>query len=149
MNKTLNDIKVEFPNPIPIMCDNTSAINISKNPIMHSKTKHIPIKYHFLREQVETNTIKLVYVPTKKQLADISTKPLEGEPFEYLRKYIGFVTPPSKLINLGSRWKLLSIRKSWQSMVYWFKESASEFFFATDVKGGEVWHRSRPCEAQG
>eukprot|EP00253_Pinus_taeda_P025648 PITA_25648 len=96
MKQTLKDIQVELPNPIPIMCDNTSAISISKNPVMHSKTKHIPIKYHFLREQVAANTVKLVYVPTKERLADIFTKSLAREPFEYLRQEIGVVTPPSK-----------------------------------------------------
>jgi len=85
MKKTLKDIHVKFPNPIPIMCDNTSAISISKNPVMHSKTKHIPIKYNFLREQIVANTVKLVYVPTKEKLESIFTKPLAREPFKYLR----------------------------------------------------------------
>jgi hypothetical protein len=52
MNQTLTDIQVEYDEPIPIYCDNTSTISISKNPMMHSKMNHIPIKYHFLREQV-------------------------------------------------------------------------------------------------
>jgi hypothetical protein len=52
MKQTLTDIQVEYDEPIPIYCDNTSTISISKNPVMHSKTKHIPIKYHFLREHV-------------------------------------------------------------------------------------------------
>jgi hypothetical protein len=52
MKKTLQDIQVRYDEPILILCDNTSAINISKNPVMHSKTKHIPIKFHFLWEQV-------------------------------------------------------------------------------------------------
>jgi len=50
MMQTLQDIQITCSPPISILCDNTSAINISKNPIMHSKTKHIPIKYHFLQE---------------------------------------------------------------------------------------------------
>jgi hypothetical protein len=52
MIQTLVDLEVKYGAPIPIHCDNTSAINVSKNPVFHSKTKHIPIKYHFLREQV-------------------------------------------------------------------------------------------------
>jgi hypothetical protein len=47
MKQIVTDIQVEYDKPIPIYCDNTSAINISKNPVMHSKTKHITIKYHF------------------------------------------------------------------------------------------------------
>jgi hypothetical protein len=76
MKQTLTDIQVEYDEPIPIYCDNTSAINISKNPVMHSKTKHIPIKYHFLREQVAEKNIRVEYVGTKEQVTDIFTKPL-------------------------------------------------------------------------
>jgi hypothetical protein len=68
MKKTLQDIQVRYDEPILILCDNTNAINISKNPVMHSKTKHIPIKFHFLREQVTENNIKLEYIGTKEQL---------------------------------------------------------------------------------
>ena len=85
MNQTLKDLQVQFSEPIPIFYDNSSAINISKNPIMHSKIKHIPIKYHFVREQVTEKNIKLEYVGTKEQIADILTKPLPREAFEYLR----------------------------------------------------------------
>jgi hypothetical protein len=55
MIHTLADLEVKYTASIPIHCDNTSAISVSKNPV-HSKTKHIPIKYHFLREKV-TNQI--------------------------------------------------------------------------------------------
>ena len=48
----LQGMKMEIKEPIVMFCDNTSAINISKNPVMHSKTKHIAIKYHFVRELV-------------------------------------------------------------------------------------------------
>jgi hypothetical protein len=64
--------------------DNTSTINISKNPVMHSKTKHIPIKYHFLREQVAEKNIRVEYVGTKEQVAYIFTKSLPREALEYL-----------------------------------------------------------------
>jgi hypothetical protein len=83
MKQTLTDIQVEYDEPIPIYCDNTSTINISKNPVMHSKTKHIPIKYHFLQEQVAEKNIRVEYVGTKEQVADIFTKPLPREAFEY------------------------------------------------------------------
>jgi len=83
--QTLQYFQIECSPPISIMCDNTSAISISKNPVMHSKTKHIPIKYHFLREQVLEQKVKLEYVSSKEQVADIFTKPLPREAFEYLR----------------------------------------------------------------
>lgn len=54
-----------------IYCDNISAINISKNPIMHTKTKHIGIKYHYLRELVQNKEVRLEYVNTKEQIANI------------------------------------------------------------------------------
>jgi hypothetical protein len=82
--QTLTDIQVEYDEPIPIYLDNISSINISKNPMMHSKTKHIPIKYHFLREQVAENNIRVEYVGTKEQVEYIFTKPLPWESFEYL-----------------------------------------------------------------
>jgi hypothetical protein len=61
---------------------------------MHSKTKHIPIKFHFLREQVAEKNIKLEYVGTKEKIADIFTKPLPRETFEYLRQKLGVVSSP-------------------------------------------------------
>jgi hypothetical protein len=94
MKQTLTDIQVEYDEPIPIYCDNTSAINISKNPVMHSKTKHIPIKYHFLRERVAEKNIRVEYVGTKEQVADIFTKPLPWEAFEYLRQRLEVISTP-------------------------------------------------------
>jgi hypothetical protein len=91
----LKDIKVEYNQPISILCDNTSAINISKNLVMHSKTKHIPIKYHFLREKVTEQNVKMEYIGTKEQVVDIFTKPLPRETFEYLRQKLGVVPMPS------------------------------------------------------
>ena len=89
MKQMLKDMHIQNDDPIPIFCDNTSAISISKNPVMHSKTKHIPIKYHFLREQVLSKVIKLEYVGTKDQIADIFTKPLPKSQFEMLRAHLG------------------------------------------------------------
>ena len=90
----MEDIQVKYDEPIPIFCNNTSAINISKNPVMQSKTKHIPIKFHFLREQVTKKNIKLEYVDTKEQIADIFTKPLLRETFEYLKQKLGVISSP-------------------------------------------------------
>eukprot|EP00253_Pinus_taeda_P026048 PITA_26048 len=95
MMQTLQDIQITCTPLLSILCDNTSAISISKNPVMHSKTKHIPIKYHFLREQVLEEKIKLEYVPSKEQVADIFTKPLPKQTFEYLRQKLGVVAASS------------------------------------------------------
>jgi hypothetical protein len=94
MKQTLTDIQVEYDEPIPIYWDNTSTISISNNPVMHSKTKHIPIKYHFLREQVAEKNIRVEYVGTKEQVADIFTKPIPWEAFEYLFQRLGVISTP-------------------------------------------------------
>jgi hypothetical protein len=64
MIQTLVDLKVTYTDPILIHCDNTGAISVSKNPVLHSKTKHIPIKYHFLREKVINRFVQLNYIPS-------------------------------------------------------------------------------------
>ena len=92
MIQTLADLEVQYTAPIPIHCDNMSSISVSKNPVFHSKTKHIPIKYHFLREQVTNQIVKVHYIPTIEQIADIFTKPLAKTPFEYLRQKVGVIS---------------------------------------------------------
>ena len=85
----LVDIHIHYDGPIPIFCENTSAISISKNPIIHSKMKHILIKFHFIREKILSNTIKMEYVGTKNQISDIFTKPLPKMQFESLKDQLG------------------------------------------------------------
>lgn len=93
--ETLQDIQIKYDEPIPILCDNTSAINISNNPVMHSKAKHIPIKFDFLREKVTKTNIKLQYVGMKEQTVDILTKPLPIHTFEYLIQTLGVISTPN------------------------------------------------------
>ncbi|PKA62608.1 Retrovirus-related Pol polyprotein from transposon TNT 1-94 [Apostasia shenzhenica] len=76
---------------IPIKCDNTSAICLTKNPIQHSRTKHIEIRYHFIRDHVEKGDIALDYVSTDFQLADIFTKPLHEERFNFIVRELGML----------------------------------------------------------
>jgi hypothetical protein len=92
MIQTLSDLEVKYTASIPIHCDNTSAISVSKNPVFHSKTKHIPIKYHFLREKVSNEIVQIHYIPTTEHIADIFTKPLPKTPFEYLRQKLGVIS---------------------------------------------------------
>ena len=66
MKQNLQYIKIVFEEPTTIHYDNTSTISLFKNPVQHSKSKHIPIKYHYLRDQVENKNIKLEYVPTQE-----------------------------------------------------------------------------------
>ena len=92
MKKTLEDLLVKYEHPIVINCDNTNAINMSKNLVMHSKTKHIPIKHHFLTEKVSQKVVKLEYFDTKEQIVDIFTKPLPKEAFLHLRQNLGVIS---------------------------------------------------------
>ena len=91
----LKDIRIEFSVLIVIHCDNTSTVNMSKNPLFHSKTKHIYIKYHMLREKVVEKEIRLEYVSTKEHIADIVIKPLPKETFKYLRGMLWIMPLPT------------------------------------------------------
>ena len=73
---------------------------------MHSKTKHIPIKYHFLWEQVAEKNIKVEYVGTKEQVADIFTKPLPRQSFEYIRQRLRVISTP-KWMFFNAFWMLI------------------------------------------
>ena len=76
---------------IPIKCDNTSAINISKNPVIHSRTKHIENRHHFLRDHVLKGNCVLEFVDTKNQLANTFTKPLPKDSFYTIRRELGLL----------------------------------------------------------
>ncbi|KAJ9547205.1 hypothetical protein OSB04_019748 [Centaurea solstitialis] len=80
---------------IPIYCDNTSAIAIANNPVLHSKTKHIEVRYHFINEHVMNGDIELHFVPTEYQLADLFTKPLDVTRFNMLISELGISVPRS------------------------------------------------------
>ena len=88
-------MKEDIIKPIMLYYDNTITINISKNLVMHNKTKHISIKYHYVRELVQDKEVRMEYVNTKEQLANIFTKPLPKDAHEYLRSKIGLL-PLSK-----------------------------------------------------
>ncbi|GJS07149.1 putative reverse transcriptase domain-containing protein [Tanacetum coccineum] len=83
MRTQLTDYVFHF-NKIPIYCDSKSAIAISCNPVQHSRTKHIDVRYHFIKEHVEKGTIELYFVKKDYQLTDIFTKALLVDRFNYL-----------------------------------------------------------------
>jgi hypothetical protein len=66
-----------------------SAITVAKNPVLHSRTKHVEVSYHYLRDNVEKGNIDLIHAPTEKQLANILTKPLDQATFARLRGEFG------------------------------------------------------------
>ena len=84
----LVDYLIDIHN-VPILCDNTSAINLAKNPIQHSRTKHIEIRHHFLRDHVEKGDFELKFIDTNNQLTDIFTKPLSEDKFSSIRRELG------------------------------------------------------------
>eukprot|EP00794_Sanderia_malayensis_P004477 gene4477-biopygen3644 len=88
MRNLLESIGFQQLDPTTICEDNQGAIAVAKNPGNHPKTKHISIKYHFIREAVEKNEIMLQYCPTNEMLADILTKALPKERFKELRDLI-------------------------------------------------------------
>ena len=83
-----------FQDTMVVYCDNSSAIDISKNPVQYSKTKHIEIMYHFIRDLVERKIVCLEYTPTERQNADSFTKPLDRSRFETLRQVISVIPCP-------------------------------------------------------
>nr|GEU75133.1 hypothetical protein [Tanacetum cinerariifolium] len=76
---------------VPIMCDNKGTIDLSKNPVQHSRTKHIEIRHHFLRDSVQKGNIFIEKVASEDNIADICTKPLKHEVFNYLRLRLGMM----------------------------------------------------------
>ena len=74
---------------VTLYCDSMSVIDISKNPVQHSRTKHIDIKHHFIRELIEGEVVVLKHVRSSLQLVDIFTKPLDVSSFEHLRAGLG------------------------------------------------------------
>jgi len=92
MIATLRDFGLSFSH-VPLLCDSTSAISVAKNPVLHSKTKHIDVRYHFLRDHSEKGDIELRHVDTSQQLADILTKPLDQTTFARLRGELGVCYP--------------------------------------------------------
>jgi hypothetical protein len=84
MRQTLRDFGYNL-SKVPLLCDNESAIRMADNPVEHSRTKHIDIRHHFLRDHQQKGDIEVFYVSTENQLADIFTKPLDESTFCRLR----------------------------------------------------------------
>ena len=84
MKKLLHNYRIS-QDTMCVFCDNTSAMKLSKNPVQHSKSKHIEIRYHFIWDLVEDKVVCLEFIHTDNQKADIFTKPLDGPWFESLR----------------------------------------------------------------
>ena len=87
----ISDLQVTSPEQTILMEDNQGAISIAKNPVAHSRTKHISIRYHYIREAVQEGIVNLCYCPTEQMIADLLTKPLPRERSKMLRDAMGMV----------------------------------------------------------
>nr|GEX35581.1 copia protein [Tanacetum cinerariifolium] len=90
MKQALIDYGIRLDD-VPIMCENQGAIDLSKNPVQHSRTKHIEIRHHFLRDNIQKGNISIEKVASENNIADIFTKPLKREVFNYLRLRLGMI----------------------------------------------------------
>ena len=85
----ITDLKSTSQKPTVLMEDNQGAISIAKNPVAHARTKHIDIRYHYIREAVQNGTINLCFCPSENMIADLLTKPLPRGRFTMLRDAMG------------------------------------------------------------
>ena len=85
LRRLLADLDAEQSGPTVIMGDNQGSIAIARNPVSHARTKHIDIRYHFIREAVQDGVIDLRFCPTSEMIADALTKPLPRNKFELCR----------------------------------------------------------------
>ena len=95
MRRILDVLGLEQSKCTDIFCDNSSTIKLSKNPVMHGRSKHIDVRFHFLRDLTMDGIVKLEYCGSKDQLADIMTKPLTLEVFTRLRELLGVCMAPN------------------------------------------------------
>jgi hypothetical protein len=89
LKRLLCELGYHQEGPTSIHCDNVSTIKLSKNPVLHGRSKHIDVRYHFLRDLCKDGIIDLIYCRSEDQIADIMTKPLKIAAFVKLRDMLG------------------------------------------------------------
>ena len=94
VTRLLEELGINNLQPMTLHCDNQSALNITHNLVLHDRTKHISIDYHFTREKVMEGLLQLTYLPTTSQLADVFTKILPFSQFQTLLCKLDMITPP-------------------------------------------------------
>lgn len=91
LESLLEELKIPYKKPAELFVDNKSSISLTKNPIAHGRCKHIEVKFHFLRDQVNKGRLEMIHCRTEVQATDILTKPMKSERFRELRRMIGVV----------------------------------------------------------
>jgi hypothetical protein len=91
LRKLLAELFGHEMDSIVIHCDNQSCVKLSENPLFHDKSKHIEIKYHYIRDMVQRKAVHVQYLSTHEQVADVFTKPLVKMKFEYFCERLGMV----------------------------------------------------------
>lgn len=89
LRRILKSLNQEQYSPTLVYCDNVSTIKLSRNPVMHGRSKHIDIRFHFLRDLVKSEVLELVQCSTQEQIADVLTKPLKVDTFLKMRDLMG------------------------------------------------------------
>jgi hypothetical protein len=89
LSRLLGELRGSNADMVELKVDNRSALALAKNPVFHGRSKHIRIKYHFIRDCLEDGSIKAEHIPTTDQLADILTKLLGKTKFQEMREKIG------------------------------------------------------------
>ncbi|KAL0539594.1 hypothetical protein IC582_023810 [Cucumis melo] len=93
LQKVLSDLHQECETPLKVFCDNKTAISIANNPVRHDRTKHVEIDRHFIKERLDSGSIRIPYIPSSQQVADVLTKGL-------LRPHIDLCVSKLGLINI-------------------------------------------------
>lgn len=97
MRRILEQLDCLQLQPTTILCDNSSTIKLSKNPVLHGRSKHIDVRFHFLRDLTKEEVVRIIHCGTKEQVADIMTKPLKLDMFIKLREELGVCEVPLSL----------------------------------------------------
>lgn len=97
LRKLLSGMFQEKLETTVIHCDNQSCLKLTKNPVFHDRSKHIEMKYHFIRDMVQKGAIKFQYICTEEQIADILTKPLSYGKFVHFWDKLGVIENVSLL----------------------------------------------------
>ena len=109
LRRLLGELTSVEAHPPSLMVDNQPSIALAKNPVLHDRSKHIDVKFHFLRDCVDGGQIVIEFVETGRQLADVLTKPLGRLRLMELKEMIGMEEVPGIAVGLGEERYLSSI----------------------------------------